>query len=449
MITSQTVAQLVRNRGQMAERVGSRGDGELIVDARGGHPVCRYRYMSPDGKRVTVALGTIAPDGLTLASARTRVRELAALRQTHPALREWLADEAARAARAAEVERQRGTLAELLQDYVADLERRRGEAAAKEPRRLFRVDVVEQHPALATRPAAEIRPRDVAAILRPLLTRDAAVLANHLRAYLSAAFTFGLKHEHDPARDSERGYGLEHNPVDVVPVQREANRAGTRALTADELRELYTGIAGTEGVGPVVAAFLQFLVALGGQRPAQVLRVPWTGYDLEQNTIEIHDSKGRGSRDRVHLVPLSPRALGLLQWVKPITGRLDHPWASLRAKGQPLGLMTIAHTIGRFLAARPELAPFTARDLRRTTKQLALRAGIPLHDVNLLQHHGMTGVAVQHYANSPEAFLPQLREIMARWDAALGRILAGEPVQEPPAAPAKPKRARARAKPKA
>ena len=56
------------------------------------------------------------------------------------------------------------------------------------------------------------------------------------------------------------------------------------------------------------------------------------------------------------------------------------------------------------------------------------RAGIRRDLRNLLQNHGQTGVDAKHYANDPEAHLPEKRQAMLAYDAALARVLAGKEI---------------------
>jgi hypothetical protein len=90
------------------------------------------------------------------------------------------------------------------------------------------------------RPAADIEPEDITPLLAKIYRRGAEAYVNSFRAYLSAAFTFGLKAEYDFTRQgSENGWGLKTNPVTAIPINRGGVRAGNRFLTPAELRSFW------------------------------------------------------------------------------------------------------------------------------------------------------------------------------------------------------------------
>src|SRR3546814_1901666 len=62
-------------------------------------------------------------------------------------------------------------------------------------------------------------------------------MAHSARAYISAAFTFGMKSEHDYTRQerAER-WGIRANPVAAIPVDPQALRVGHRFLMPMEFR---------------------------------------------------------------------------------------------------------------------------------------------------------------------------------------------------------------------
>jgi integrase len=140
----------------------------------------------------------------------------------------------------------------------------------------------------------------------------------------------------------------------------EAEQARDRALSAEELRAFYVAIDDTPSVGVIVSTLLRFLVAIGSQRPQQVLRTTWVDYDMDAATVRIIDTKGRSGR-RVHLVPLSPQVLALLEVVKPLIGSIPWPWT---ATGEaPIAIESLNKAIIRYMHATGA-ERFSPRDLR-------------------------------------------------------------------------------------
>lgn len=66
--------------------------------------------------------------------------------------------------------------------------------------------------------AKDVTPDHIKRILSEFISRGALAGSNKVRANLHAVFNFGLFADNDPAKINERViYGLERNPVTVVP----------------------------------------------------------------------------------------------------------------------------------------------------------------------------------------------------------------------------------------
>jgi integrase len=356
------------------------------------HAFYRYTFGSD---RPLVSLGVLDAD-ITLKGAREKAREYAALRREHPDLKTWLSIEAERqrleleeTRRCMEADARKGSLADLVQDYLDHLESQ-GKSSAKEVRRLLSKEIKGAQPAIAEMRACDIRPEHVRQILLPIWEQGARVLYNRARSYLRSAFAYGLHHEHDVARKGTTVFGLDFNPADALPRHPEVERARERALSAEELRTFYNGIDHVDSVGVMIATFLRFCIATGGQRPEQILRVPWKDYDLDNRTFRIEDRKGRAGV-RIHLVPLTDRALGLLEQVRPISGGYEWPFSFNGTA--PLHPDSLKTAVSRFLVSDQALVrgepmqTFHPRDFRRSCKQLMLRANLAPHLADLLQNH--------------------------------------------------------------
>jgi len=88
--------------------------------------------------------------------------------------------------------------------------------------------------------AAEITTDDILDVLTPIVQRGALVHADNVRAYLRAAFEFGLN-----AATTTRWRGripkfdLTHNPVASTKKAVRRKPAGNRALTPDEVAQVW------------------------------------------------------------------------------------------------------------------------------------------------------------------------------------------------------------------
>lgn len=417
-----------------SEKVAGRGAGVLLLVGRGNSVTAYYRYTAPDRSRPWIELGSLGK-GITLAQARARCAELAALKAEHPSLKEWLESETLNEQEALiEEKRQRerealtGSFRELLDDYLGKM-KAQGQPSEVQARNILENDVIAPFPALMDKKAREIEPADVSRVLKRVSDRKAFSYRNRVRAYLHAAFAYALKHEFDETRVSGRLFGLTANPVAAIPVLENVENTGERTLTDAELRQLYLNLHKVTSVSPLMAYFIRFLIITGGQRPLQVLRVPWSDYDLDQGTILIEDTKGRaGKRQvRLHLVPLPEAAMDILCRIKESNGGFQWPFTT--SGKSPLHIGSLKNVMGRFLDSQyavvdgERIPHFTVRDLRRTCKNVMVRAGIRRDLRNLMHNHGMTGIDVKHYGNDPYAYLPDKREAMAQYSDALNRIL--------------------------
>lgn len=276
--------------------------------------------------------------------------------------------------------------------------------------------------------AKDVRPDHVYLLLKPIWDRGAQRQTRKVRSFLVAAFNFGLKAEHDIERSNSKSYGLQMNPANAVTV-RDTSTPGERALNDKELKHFWQTITqvGT-AVGPIMARVFHFAFATAGQRPLQFIREPWSSYNLESKYLKIVDSKGQGAKKRLHFVPLSARALQVLEQVRALQPQgAVYPW-SIDGK-TPIHPSSLPHAVSEWFATEhakldgQPVPKFTPRDIRRTCTQFMQRHGIKDFDSDALQSHGQTGVVEVHYRNNPEAKLPQVRPTMDAFDAALGCLL--------------------------
>lgn len=432
-----TDRQVKTLQGKASERVGGRGDGALLFRRRPSGSVEAYYQYQLDGKPEAIKLGTYGQ--LSLAECRAQASEMAGIRREHPDLKAHLVrmdlarqSKEAEAARQAEAEQLRGSLQDLLQDYVADRVAA-GSPTAREIARMFNVDFIQEHPDVVRLKARDIEPKHVMQLLTPIWERGAKTQYNRGRTYLHAAFQYGLQAEYDVARQSKKAFGLIHNPVAAVRRQAEGENALDRALTDEELRHFYENCGKAKKVGRLVTLLLQFVVATAGQRPYRLIEAPWEDYVTAERYVRVVSMKGRG-KSRVHLIPLTDRSLRILEEVRTINGQ--HPWPWTFTGNKPIAISTPRNAALRFCeddaaimnkATKRRVAMFTPRDLRRTAKQIMQRAGVEPYLRDLLQDHNQGGVANRHYANNPDAALPDKWRAMNVYETELKRILSQQP----------------------
>ncbi|PYY69163.1 integrase [Pseudomonas jessenii] len=456
-VNDQKVRGMTPDCSPLVESLPGRGTGALVFKrVNDGSPVCYYRYHLA-GKQVLIKLGvyrrTAREVGFTLSELRDQAAALAQIAKAHGDVKAYLAkqeadaeasrieneravdaerlkaeEEARERQHLAEIEASRGTFGELFLDYIESLREKATAGVVKELERLYQTNMVAPHPSIMAMKARDIRPDHILAILNPIWDRGAKIQARRMRSYLSAAFSHGLRAENSVGRSSAKSYNLESNPATVIAVE-QASVPVTRALSDAELSKFWGTLETTEGVGPVMALLFKFVIATGGQRIFNICQTTWDDYDLEARTVSLIHRKGRGGQtmSRPHLVPLTERALAILERVKEING--CHPWPWTTTGKQHIVVSSPTHAVAKWLKSEhavidgKQTPSFSPRDLRRTCTQLMQRYGISDQLSDLLQAHGQTGVANKHYRNNPEAALPEKQRAIGLFEHALAKVL--------------------------
>jgi len=401
-----------------------KGEGRLTVRVLpSGVREFFYRYRV-DGQDKTIALGRYG-NGRTLADIRREYRKKRDLQDQTGDVKEHLRAEERRK----EIERRKGTLRQLLDAYVEAL-RTAGKPSADAAGGVFRRNVYEPFPTLASARANEIEPGDIQRILARMVKAGITRQVNVTRSYLRAAFQWGAEADHDPRTVAADGvmFGLKTNPVITVPRIAEYERTGERTLTEEELREFWKAL---ETLPVVQKATLRVNLALACQRPTQLLRADWAAFDFAGYTLLLKDTKGRGgSRD--HLLPLTPFALEQLKPLRDLNstpdgdGKLPSPFAADGKRGTVLETLSVAvRDVSKALKRKHKIPPFQLRDLRRTAETMLQKLGIDREvRAHLLSHGRTQGVQGKHYERYD--FLKEKRAALERWADRLQGILDPE-----------------------
>jgi integrase len=151
---------------------------------------------------------------------------------------------------------------------------------------------------------------------------------------------------------------------------------------------------------PVQAA-LRLTLLLGGQRPAQLLRLERGDVDLQCRTIRLFDPKGRRSDPRVHELPLTDAAIAILAPLLDRAQKLGCAWmftADGERRRHPDTVTTQVRYISTDMTVAGEAkADFQLRDLRRTCETMLAAMGVSRDVRAQLLSHGLSGVQHVHY----------------------------------------------------
>jgi integrase len=316
----------------------------------------------------------------------------------------------------------KGTVADLFDAYTASLA---GRPAQKEVERMLRKAAAAIG---KSRPASSISTRDITPHLTSIFERGSATHANTVRAYIAAAFSFGMNSEHDYTQKRvSAGWGIKINPATPIPINNAAVRVGDRFLSPAELRIVWNWFVSRQELSLFSSAVLLRIAT--GQRSEEILKIATeetaklaperlAAYDRSRGMVHW----GKTKNGRPHSIPLPRQAIEILEAMVPNRHGLYFPHQFDATR--PAAAHSFHKAIGPFLQRNPGFQPFTARDLRRTFKTLAGDAGVSKEMRDRLQNHAGGDVSSRHYDRY--SYLPEKRAAMETWAAYLDRVIAGE-----------------------
>ncbi|WP_026295715.1 tyrosine-type recombinase/integrase [Aromatoleum toluclasticum] len=345
------------------------------------------------------------------------------------------AREAARAAAAAaelaakaEAEhRQRYTLRALCDAYVSTLERAGKVKSASAARSLFKCHLSTE---TAGMPAREVTAHQIAAAVRKVREAGKERAAGVLRSYLSAAFNAAKRAPFDSALPADLiPFGIEHNPVDAIPAI--AVQRGDRTLSVDELRA-YLKALGDD----LPDQALKLALYAGGQRMAQLLRAKVSDYNADMATLRLWDGKGKRRTAREHLLPLAPKAAGLVAGLAERARKREQERADKEGRAPDTTGLWLFSTHGRVamtgetvsnraaeISANLGGESFDLRDIRRTVETMLAGLGISKDIRAQLLSHGISGVQAAHYDR--HSYLDEKAAALTAWENKLDAIEKG------------------------
>ena len=393
---------------------GVKGFGVTIAPA--GSKTFFLGYTAPgSAKRTQINLGRYPATGLKDARQRAYEAREALSRGIDP--RDQVRDQAI----AQEALNNRGTVSDLFDVYVRDLELDE-KRSAKEVRRIY---IKHIGPVIGDKLVATVTTDDVLDVVTPIVRRGSPVHADNVRAYLRAAFELGI-HAKNIARWRGQIPDFDHTHNPVAATRRAVKRkpVGNRSLDWAEICAIWSA----PGLSLSSRMTLQLLISTG-QRVEEILQAPWHEFDLAENvwSIPAERRKTRSSSSEPHVVPLAEFHLSLLDRLKGAAPDPEWLFPHQNLK-QPRNADALCQATRRF-CAKNGIKPFAPRDCRRTFKTLTGSIGIDLELRNRLQGHAMTDVGSIHYDRW--SYLPEKRKAMELWANTLSEKLPRGTNSEP------------------
>lgn len=315
------------------------------------------------GRRPRVTLGDASV--LTLADARVRGREIL--------IDVKLGIDPAAAKRAAQREEEEAiTFAELAHDYVERWAKvYKAPKSAREDELRIKSTLI---PRWGSWKAADVRKRDVKAVINEYVDAGHPYMANRVHGLVSKIFNYG-RNEADV---------VENNPASGI--RRQPEKPRERVLEDDELKVLLPRFR-EEGL-----AGLGFrLLLLTGQRPGEVFGMRWSEVDGETWNLPAERSKnGRG-----HSIPLSPAARAVLNELRAFRSASGFVFPSPQ---QGKAYMYYQRPYRRVKKAAGLESDWRIYDFKTTVLTGIEKLGAAGPVVSAIANHTPQGVTKRHYA---------------------------------------------------
>ena len=213
------------------------------------------------------------------------------------------------------------------------------------------------------KPARDIEPEEITAILSRMHRKDITTTMNRVRSYLRRAFMVGCRACFDPVLQVEHkiNFDLRHNPVTLVPRQANYERALNRHLSEQEILTVWNSLE--DYTTSHTAQLFKLLFALGGQRPKEIIQASWDCYDFKEQLLILPGEITKNGRE--HTVPLNNLALGILHDQKMHSGHCEYPFPRRIGNGyvtdQHIRLDSLSRSTRRLIAGTG-MEHFTPRE---------------------------------------------------------------------------------------
>lgn len=291
------------------------------------------------------------------------------------------------------------TLGHLMNGYI-DYLKTENKPSARSVESAITKNIETAFPKLWQKPAKEITIDDCVSIIGNLNDEGKHRQADKLRSYIKAAYSRAINARGNvKASKVLRDLRLTQNPARDIHKIEGSSQAKERSLSLNEFRSYWSRIKELPEPNRSVT---MLHVITGGQRQQQLARVTLSDIDRDGLTMRIYDGKGRRQKPRVHIVPLLPQALELID---NITGAGQYVFSS-NGGISPMDLNFINRTAKKIcadMAKNKELegTPFTAGTIRATIETRLMQRPYRISSDVLarLLSHGLGGVQAKHYAH--------------------------------------------------
>lgn len=300
------------------------GGGLYLEVKPSGARYWRLKYRH-GGKEKLLALGVYPEVGLKDARERRDDARRALAGGDDPA-------ELRKAAKAQGEHEARNTLQAVAADWLKHQSARWAPVTLATIEASFKADVF---PTLGARPLAQIKPREVVAVVKAIEARGAAEAAARALQRIRALYRFAVVHER-----------IESNPMLDLKASEllKPRQVRHRAALSDKGLPAFL-VALDAYAGDVTTVTALRLLMLTAVRPGELRGARWAEIDTE--AAEWRIPADRMKMKTPHIVPLSRQALELIEAMRPISGARELVFPSPYYPGKSLSENTLNGAITR------------------------------------------------------------------------------------------------------
>lgn len=289
------------------------------------------------------------------------------------------------------------TIAELADLYIEQHAKRKKRSWLKDRQILDR----EVIPHIGRKRVIDVSKTDIRGVLQPIIDRDAPIRANHTLEVVRKMFNWAIDERDMPIV----------NPAARIKKPGETN-SRARYLKPDEFKAFW-GALKAEALGTHGVAAFQ-LLALTAQREMEVVKMRWADIDWDDELWTIPAEVAKNEYENV--IPLTPRALDLLQLLQDMAGKDDEYVFQSEITGRHFARVFIEKRIIKIREAA-SIQDFTTHDLRRSATTYFGKCKIPQTIKKKILNHakkGKTRDVTEIYDRFE--YIDEKREALLTWE---------------------------------
>jgi integrase len=258
-------------------------------------------------------------------------------------------------------------------------------------------------PTIGRLPVADVKPRDIDAMLQSIVKRGAPTIANDVLRWTRRMFDHAVR----------RGI-VNGNPASVFTLADAGGKeeARDRALSRDELVKLFEAMRKTRGLSVQNALTFKLLLLLA-VRKSELAHAKVAEFDLDEATWEL---PGERTKTGTAIdIPLPPAAVDALRELLRLGESSEYLLPARKAQDRMLPHIhesTLGVALAKVRKHMPAVEPFTIHDFRRTARTHLAALKVPPHIAERCLNHKIKGVEGTYDRHE---YFDERREALGMW----------------------------------